>query len=41
VGKRRYDESVRMLAGELAAVQGIDVSDAEAQILEKVRASLA
>ena len=40
VGKRRYDESVRMLAGELAAVQGIDVDDAEAQILDRIRESL-
>lgn len=36
IGKRRYEEGIRILAGEIAAVEGVDVSQAEAQIREKL-----
>jgi CarD family transcriptional regulator len=40
VGKRRYDEGIRMLAGEIAAVQGVELSNAEAQIHARLQESL-
>ncbi len=40
MGKRRYEKGLRMLAGEIAAVQGIDLSDAESQIRAKLEESL-
>lgn len=36
VGKRKYEAGINILAGEIAAVQGVDVSQAEAQIREKL-----
>jgi CarD family transcriptional regulator len=36
VGKRKYDEGISILAGEIAAVQGVDVSEAETQVREKL-----
>ena len=39
VGKRHYDESVKMLAGEIAAAQGIELSEAQAQIIARLHAS--
>ncbi len=35
-GKRRYEEGISILAGEIAAVQDIDVSEAENQVREKL-----
>ncbi len=39
-GKRLYDEGIMLLAGEVAIVQGSDLSTAEAQILETLRESV-
>ncbi len=39
-GKRRYEEGMRILAGEIAAVQGVDLDDAEAQVSTTLRESL-
>jgi CarD family transcriptional regulator len=39
-GRRRYQEAIRTLAGEIAAVQDRDVDDAEAQIQAKLVESL-
>ena len=39
-GKRMYDEGMMLLAGEIAATQGIDLTDAEAQIRAKLAESL-
>jgi RNA polymerase-interacting CarD/CdnL/TRCF family regulator len=36
IGKRKYEAGINILAGEIAAVQGVDVSQAEAQIREKL-----
>ncbi|MGD2178920.1 MAG: CarD family transcriptional regulator [Anaerolineae bacterium] len=41
MGKRKYKEGVRILAGEIAAVQGIEMDDAEAQIQARLQESLA
>ena len=41
VGKRLYDTGLGFLASELAAVQGSDVDAAEAQIAERLEASVA
>ena len=41
VGKRLYETGLGFLASELAAVQGSDVDSAEAQIAERVEASVA
>jgi len=35
-GKQMYEEGVKLLAGEVAATQGIDLVDAEAQIRERL-----
>ena len=40
VGKRRYKEGIKMLAGEIAAVQGVELNNAEAQIYAKLEESL-
>jgi CarD family transcriptional regulator len=40
VGKRRYQEGMKILAGEIAAVLGVDMDDAEAQIRAKVMESM-
>ena len=40
VGKRIYDEGVSLLAGEIAAVQGIDVDNAEVQVTSRLEKSL-
>jgi CarD family transcriptional regulator len=40
MGKRKYEEGMRFLAGEIAAVQGVDLDDAEAQIQAKLQESL-
>jgi len=40
IGKKRYEEGMKILAGEIAAVQGIDLDDAEAQVRAKLRESL-
>jgi CarD family transcriptional regulator len=40
VGKRRYDEGIKMLAGEIAASQGVELSNAEAQIRARLEESL-
>jgi len=39
-GKRIYEEAITLLAGEVAAAQGIDLADAEAQVKEKLKESL-
>jgi RNA polymerase-interacting CarD/CdnL/TRCF family regulator len=39
-GERRYEEGISILAGEIAAVQGVDVSQAEAQVREKMMKTL-
>ncbi|MDY7077411.1 MAG: CarD family transcriptional regulator [Chloroflexota bacterium] len=39
-GKRRYEEGMRILSGEIAAVQGVDLDDAEAQVSATLRESL-
>jgi hypothetical protein len=36
VGKRKYEAGINILAGEIAAVQDVDLSKAEAQIREKL-----
>ena len=36
IGQRRYKEGMGILAGEVAAVKGVDVSQAEVQIREKL-----
>jgi RNA polymerase-interacting CarD/CdnL/TRCF family regulator len=41
VGKRLYKTGLGFLASELAAVQGSDVDTAEAQIAERLEASIA
>jgi RNA polymerase-interacting CarD/CdnL/TRCF family regulator len=41
VGKRLYETGLGFLASELAAVQGSDVDTAEAEISEKLEASVA
>ena len=38
-GKQMYEEGLTLLAGELAATQGIDLADAETQIKEKLKES--
>ena len=40
MGKQRYEEGMKILAGEIAAVQGVDLNDAEAQVRTKLRESL-
>jgi hypothetical protein len=35
-----YDEGMTLLAGEIAAVQGIDLADAKVQIMARLRESL-
>ena len=40
VGKRIYEEGVMLLAGEIAAAQGTDLADAEAEVRGKLRDSL-
>ena len=40
-GKRIYDEGTRILTGELAAAQGIDMADAETQVRDKLHEMLA
>jgi CarD family transcriptional regulator len=40
-GKRLYDEGVKLLAGEVAAVQGVDVMDAEVQVKARLREGIA
>ncbi len=37
VGKRIYEESIKLLAGEIAATQGTDVVNAEARVRDRVR----
>jgi len=39
-GKQIYQEGLMLLAGEIAATQGIDLADAEVQIKAKLRESL-
>ena len=41
VGKRLYETGLEFLASEVAGVQGSDVDTAEAQIAERLQASLA
>jgi CarD family transcriptional regulator len=36
VGKRIYDEGVTLLAGEIAAVQGVDLDNAEMQVTSRM-----
>ena len=36
IGKRRYKEGIRFLAGEIAAVEGVEIVSAEAQVLERL-----
>jgi CarD family transcriptional regulator len=36
VGRRRYKEGIRFLAGEIAAVEGIEMVNAEAQVLARL-----
>jgi CarD family transcriptional regulator len=40
MGKRLYDKGMMLLAGEIAATQGIDLAGARAQILAKLGESL-
>jgi CarD family transcriptional regulator len=40
VGKRRYNEGIKMLAGEIAAVQGVELNNAEAEIHARLEESL-
>jgi CarD family transcriptional regulator len=40
VGKRLYDKGIGLLAGEIAATQGIDLTDAEVQIRERLKESI-
>jgi CarD family transcriptional regulator len=40
MGKRKYKKGMRVLAGEIAAVQGVDLEDAEAQVRAKLMESL-
>ncbi len=40
MGKRRYGEGMRILAGEIAAVKGIEMEEAEAQIHAKLEESI-
>ncbi len=40
VGKRKYEAGINILAGEIAAVQGVEVSQAEVQIREKLMQTL-
>jgi CarD family transcriptional regulator len=40
MGKRRYGEGMRILAGEIAAVKGIELEEAEAQIRAKIQESI-
>ena len=40
-GKRMYDEGVTLLAGEIAAVQRIELMEAEAQLRQRLKDSLA
>jgi len=39
-GKRRYEEGIRILAGEIAAVQSIDLGDAEIQVRARLTESM-
>lgn len=36
MGKRRYEEGISILAGEIAAVQGVDLDQAEAQVRKEL-----
>ena len=40
IGKQRYEEGIKILTGEIAAVQGVDLDDAEAQVRAKLMESL-
>ena len=40
MGKQRYEEGIRILAGEIATVQGIDLDDAEAQVRARLSESM-
>lgn len=40
MGKRMYEEGLRILAGEIAAVQGVDLNAAEAQVRNRLSESL-
>lgn len=40
-GKRLYDEGVKLLAGEVAAVQGVDLMAAEVQVKTRLREGIA
>ena len=40
MGKQRYEEGMRILAGEIATVQGIDLEDAEAQVRARLSESM-
>jgi CarD family transcriptional regulator len=39
-GKRLYEEGMNMLAGEIAAAQGLELIDGEAQVTERLTESL-
>ena len=39
-GKRMYEEGMTLLAGEIAATEGIDIADAEVQVRERLQESL-
>jgi len=39
-GQRMYEEGMKLLAGEIAAAQGIDLNDAEAQVAQRLRENL-
>jgi len=39
-GKQLYEESLMLLAGEVAIIQGSDLASAEAQIMETLRQSV-
>ena len=39
-GKRRYEEGMRILAGEIAAVRSVDLDDAKAQVRARLTESM-
>ena len=40
MGKQRYKEGMKMLAGEIAVVQGVDLDDAETQVRARLTESM-
>ena len=40
LGKRMYEEGLMLLAGEVAAAQGVDLADAEAEVKERLKKTM-